>query len=826
MAQPIWNTTAGSLGSFPFGLSVIIQLSASPVLPATNLTYTILAGSLPSGLIMNTHGLITGTPSLVVTATSSQFTVRATDNLGNIRDRSFSITVAGNVTPSITTPAGALLTTQDSVWTQIQLEYSNPDPSNHVVIELQEGALPPGLELSTAGLIQGYPQPPLINVTLPLITTIATQTTASSNYVYCLSVSGITPGRQIIFSGSSFGDLVSGETYYVKTVNASLNVLTLSTSQNGEVVLLTNETGVMSVTVPPVSDGQPTIRTYPFIIRLISPLGGNIVSYNITVVNQNTPVSQGGPGNPPNTRIPTILNTRPLTITVNPNDVYYGYYILPPVNPSVNAQIGTIQSDNFFAFKIIGNDFDGNPLQYIYNGLPSWLTGDINTGWITGTPEISLPGINSYSFTVTVRKASFNTITSQNFNFSFKLSKDITGTIIWITTPNLGTIYNEEISTLKVLATSDTELNYRIVSGSLPPNLQLLSNGEITGYVATQPTATILSVGDSTTFTFTIQAFSPQFSIIQSQKTFTLTVYQEFGQPTDILYIQAAPSLSDRIIIDTLLTSEKLIPTDALYRPDDIYFGKATSVIYEHAYGIYASDVQEYLNAITINHYWRYITLGELKTAVAKNSDGEIIYEVVYSEIIDNLQNPQGVSISKAVGWPEPIDLGLGPWYTSVTNIFTSYDIVLQQQYFTSLTPGYASTLYPNSLYNMRTQVADVLGQEYNSRLLPLWMTSQQSTGSTLGFTPAWVICYTKPGMSETVMNNISMNWPYKLNKINFEIDRFSVNKSATYNYDKGLNPPAWTALPSAVPVPNPINSKDFYVLFPRTTILPDKTQY
>ena len=66
----------------------------------------------------------------------------------------------------------------------------------------------------------------------------------------------------------------------------------------------------------------------------------------------------------------------------------------------------------------------------------------------------------------------------------------------------------------------------------------------------------------------------------------------------------------------------------------------------------------------------------------------------------------------------------------------------------------------------------------------------------------------------------------HTLNQINFNIDRFTVNKSATYDYDNKLNPPAWTGLPSAQPVPDPLDSKDFYVLFPRQTILPDETQY
>jgi hypothetical protein len=412
------------------------------------------------------------------------------------------------------------------------------------------------------------------------------------------------------------------------------------------------------------------------------------------------------------------------------------------------------------------------------------------------------------------------------------LTNDINGIVTWITPSNLGTVFNGTISTLSVSAISDVELSYRVTNRSFTPNLILLENGEITGYVSNQPTDTILNQGDTTEFNFTIEAYSLLYPVVLSSRTFSITVLQQYNQPTDILYIKATPNINDRLIIDTLLDNEALIPTSDLYRPSDEYFGKASSVIYEHAYGIYASDINEYIASVTKNHYWRNITLGEIKTAVAKNAFGEIIYEVVYSEVIDNLINPKGISIQKEIYWPRLIDLGLGPWYTSVTNVFTSYVDILGQEFYTSLTPGYARILYPNSLPNMRNQVASVLGQEYDSTLLPLWMTSQQPNGSTLGYTQAWVICYTKPGKSAAIQNNIQNNWKdpigrnYVLNQINFRIDRFSVDKSITYNYDKLTTPPSWTGLPSAAPVPNPPDSKDFYVLFPRQTILPNETQY
>jgi hypothetical protein len=837
MAQPIWNTPAGSIGTFPSEVPVLFALSATAVLPAVSLTYAIISGNLPAGLLMNENGIINGTPLLVTGETNSTFVVRITDNYGNIRDRTFSMTVTGYAIPSFTTSPGTILSTNDSVWVSTQIAYDNPSPNNPVTITVLEGSLPPGLEINENGLIRGYADPPTVTVTVPAVSTAAT-VTETTNIITCLSTTGFTVGRPVTFSGTvMFGGLEENVTYYIKSVINSTS-FTISSTPNGSTFILSSGTGFMTINLPAISTGQPTIRTYNFTLQLNSPLGGGIGTYSITVINQNTPASQGGPGFPANTRVPAILNTRPETFTINNDNSYYGYYVLPPNDsnyntypPSIPAFIGTIQSDNYFAFKIIGKDFDNNGLTYQYAGLPLGLTGDPSTGWITGTPFISTEGINQYSFSASVYKTANPSIASPFINFSFNLANTITGLITWVTPNNLGTLFNGTISTKSVLATSDVSLRYRVTSGLLPPNLTLLDSGEITGYVANQPTSELLPLNAETTFKFTIQAYSPEYPIIVSEKEFTLTIIQAYTQPTDILYIKATPSIADREIINTLLNNETLIPYNYLYRPNDVYFGKATEVIYEHAFGIYASDIDEYIAAVTKNHYWRNITLGELKTAQARDENGQIIYEVVYSQVIDNLQNPQGVSVAQEITWPRPINLFLGPWYTSVTNIYTSYEDILGQEYYTSLSSGFVRQLYPNSLFNMRKRVGQVLGQEFDSTLLPKWMTSQQENGSTLGYTQAWVICYTKPGYAEIIKNNINTLWlkpegtPYTLNQINFKIDRFSVNKSITYNYDKNTSPPAWTGLPSATPVPNPLDSKNFYVLFPRKTILPNETE-
>ena len=875
MAQPVWITPAGTIGTYPSQVLFTATLIANAVLPASAINYTLLSGSLPPGMTLTSNDNICtllGTPGLVVNSTTYTFAVRATDNLGNIRDRTFSLSTTGASLPHFTTPTGTILSTYDSTWVNLPIIYTNPLSTNAVVIRVIQGQLPPGLEINDVGLIRGYAQPPIANFNLPVVTTSGVATTQSSNTISCLSTTGFGVGRPINFTGTVFGGITAGQQYYINSI-IDATTFTISTTIGGPIFSLSSAAGYMTITLPTVSVGQPTVETYAFTLKLTSSLGNDLQSYSITVINQNTPTSQGGPGFPTNTRIPTIYNTRPATYNINPDIIDYGYFVLPPgsdvtgatYSPTVNANIGTVNSNTFFAFRVLGHDFDGSGLTYNYANLPLGLTGDRNTGWITGTPAISTDSISQFSFSVQVYKSVNPTIFTPFFNFSFVVENAINGIVTWVTPNDLGQIYNGTTSILNVEAQSDVALEYRLVSGTLPPNLVLLPTGELSGVVAFQPTNSILIAGISTQFTFTVEAYSPLFPVVQSSQTFTLEVYQEYQQPTDTLYISCNPSLSDRNLINSLLTDTTLIPPEYLYRADDPYFGLSNSVIYEHAYGINASDFNEYVAAVTQNHYWRNITLGEIKVAQAINeTNGELIYEVVYSEVVDNLlnlgeyypdqANIYGASVPQSIYWQNFIPLDLGPWYTSETNIFTSYiNSPSGQEFYTSLTPGAVRTLYPNSLVNMRNRVGQVLGQVYNSKLLPLWMTSQQVNGSTLGYTPAWVICYTQPGTvtgltmpitlpdgtttltptyAQYIQYQINNNWlnpvgqKQSLNTINFTIDRFTVNKSITYNYDNNSSPPAWTALPSATPVPNPLDSQDFYVLFPQKTILPDKSQY
>lgn len=714
MLQPEWKTGAGDLGTYPSTESLSIQLTADPQFPANQVFYKVLAGSLPAGLSITPRGAIIGKPNNVSIDLVSTFTIRATDNQNNIRDRTFLLTISGSNSPKLITPPGSILTTVDSVYINYKLQYTNPIPNNIITVFVSSGNLPPGLYLSSDGVVKGYPD------------------------------------------------------------------------------------------MPKLPDNSPTTKTYTFSVQLKSDLGNDLKVYSITVRNQQT-------NSPPNIRIPVILNRKPVSEPINTLDPFYDYYLLD------GKTIPTIRANEYFSFKIIGRDFDTNEIVYQFGGLPPGLVGDPVTGWITGVPVMNGKGISQYEVNVSVAKKRATMIVSSHEIYYMTVSNEITEDITWITKTDLGTILNGTTNPLSIKATSMLPLAYRVISGSLPNNLKLNLIGEITGKVSQQPLDKVLNEGDVTEYEFVVEAYSPSYPIFKKQKTFNLKVEQYYATPFESVYLKAAPKLDGKRLINSLLTNDNLIPKDYIYRPDDVYYGKAKDIRIVQSYGVKVSTINEYIDAVQKNHYWRKITLGSIETAIATDNNGHVLYEVVYSKVVDELTNESGISVGSKLSWPRPINLRLNAHTINNTNILTSANVIS-----TTSSPGTVNYLYPASLENMRNEVNDVLTQNPDSRLLPKWMTTQQANSNTLGFVQAWVICYTKPGKSELIKDLIDTKWGHKLNEIDFTIDRYYVDKSSTYNWNTSLAVPAWTGLPSSTPVPNPIDKYDFSVLFPRKTILPN----
>ena len=161
MATPVWITTAGKLGTFNEEDSSSFQLNA------TNATsFSLIAGSLPSGITLTSSGLITGVPEQVAKRTLYTFVVRATDG-SIITDRTFSLDIEGQDVPTFTTASGQL-ELDDSTRVGLYWVLDGESVSHQIVATdidtrsgsvlnytVSSGILPPGLTLSSTGLLSG-----------------------------------------------------------------------------------------------------------------------------------------------------------------------------------------------------------------------------------------------------------------------------------------------------------------------------------------------------------------------------------------------------------------------------------------------------------------------------------------------------------------------------------------------------------------------------------------------------------------------------------------------------------------------------------------------
>lgn len=682
MAQPTWITPAGTLATIPEGVFYSIPLVATA---DDTVFYSVIAGRLPPGIQVDQTGVLAGLPEAssevqgvpldVVNDTTSQFAVRAYTKttvggvtvITGLADRTFTITVTGQSTVFWTTPAGLVLTQFDG--TQIEpltVVYSDPDPDSTNTVSLIAGALPPGLAVSSQGVITGYITP----------NPAATQTTTS----------------------------------------------------------------------------------YSFTLRVTNGVSADIRTFSILVYARSWMTAD-------NTQV-TADNTF-VTADVSP--------VQNPIITTPTGSIGSTRSDNFFAFQFQGAYYDGDPFEFEATTiLPPGLTLDPVSGWLYGL--IPFEGIvtNTYDFSLRVRDALVPSAVSTPYAFSLTVTGPVNSDVIWLVPTNLGTIDNGATSTFYVAAenVAGLALQYQLKSGSnssLPQGLQLLPSGHIAGRVSFDTFAldggtTTFDVGlntvdQPTTFdlvnTFTVTATSIN-GLVNADKTFSITVIRRYDQPFDNLYMQAMPPQQDRDLLASLLQNPTIFPPDLIYRADDPNFGVARRVIYNHAYGLIAATLDDYVASLDLNHYWKNLVLGDIRTAQALDDAGNVIYEVVYSAVIDDLVNNEGQSVDKQVVLAFPI------------NTDTSAQI---------------DSVYPNSLVNMRDQVIDTVGQV--SRVLPRWMLTRQANGAVLGFTPAWVIAYTKPGQSGQIAYNIQTQFANQLNLIDFKVDRYELDNFLTKNWDR-----------------------------------------
>ena len=892
MAQPVWQTAAGSLGVVPEGVFYQqILLATDPDLGPV--TYSVIAGALPPGIQCTENGQIVGVPTASVQGVpdpvnrdiTSKFVVRA-NSLGRIADRTFTLTITGNDVPRFVTAAGSLGTYYDGDEVEIQIDYDDDDPGDVSVVSVAAGALPPGLTLSPSGLISGYIQP-----ATPLEQPPGFDLTAADAEPYDFVVEFVSRNYQFTLEVSD-GKSTDQRTFTIFVY--ARNELT------GDTTMITADNSVITA-------DQSTERA-PFLTNAVPSNLGRIRSdnnfayefigddYDTEQISYAISVNEGF-GLPPGLTLDpgtgwlygTIPDQGTTEVEYSFNiNVYQTAPVGDPVVCTATAagtnRITCVSTAPFvdptFWYSVYTDPLL-IPIKFTGTTFGGLSTADNTLYWVrhvySATEfDITSSATSTTATTLTTGSGSMNAntvVASRAYPFSLTIVGDIDSEITWLTPSDLGTIVNGSTSTLRVEAVNrgGRALEYKLESGafnSLPQGLQLLPSGDIAGRVtfntfAIDLGATTFDSGSTNwdnEFVFTVNAYAPDtqqqlFSVaeinvtnggtgytsgnppvlvfstpigasaVQAQvgnvtisggaitaveltnggagytgtatltevsgpgsgatfdivmepagtrdvvsvfKQFTLRVTREYNAPYQNLYVVAMPPEEDRVLIDTLLDNDTIFVPDYIYRPEDPNFGKATQVVYQHAIGLAPAALDLYTESLYLNHYWKNLTLGQIETAVARDAEDNIIYEVVYSKVIDNLVNPQGQSVSKLVPLPYAI---IDP-----TDGSTVINVV-----------------YPNSLDNMRDQVIDTVGRI--STGLPLWMTSKQDDGRVLGFTPAWVIAYTQPGRGRQIAYYLEQNFGEQLNKVDFKVDRYVLDRALSLNWDTTTQD--WTPQPS-----------------------------
>ena len=632
-------------------------------------------------------------------------------------------------------------------------DYDTPDLKYAVSVNTGSG-LPPGLSIDpNSGWYYGYiPDQGITKVeySFNIVTYQAgfvgspitcTATTFATNIITCNDTSQIGVGQPIVFTGTSFGGITASATqvYYVLTVDSDTEFTITNNLGSTTPVTLSTASGALSARLIVASD------PYPFTLTISGTANAEVIWFTPADLGsiENGAISMlaidaenvggralqyrlapgAGPTQLPYPYVPGFYNQLP-----------QGLELLP--SGEISGQV----SFNTFAIDLGTTTFDAT--QAVTRNISIQETTFDSTFTFT---------VNAYAELTQQALYKVDTVTVDFGGFGYSSTP---GSIPVLT-------FNTPIGASAIQATTGNI----IVTGGTITEVQVANGGS--GY--TSPATLVVTQGYGGTgavFTPVMKEIGTR-DVVSVNKTFSVKVKRVYNKPYQNLSIVAMPPANDRAVIASLLDDEQIFVPDYVYRLTDPYFGKSSQVTYQHAFGLAPDTLETYVSSLYENHYWKNLVLGEILTAQAIDPvSGEVVYEVVYSRIVDNLVNSAGESVNKIVNLPYAVN------YNNLAE---------------------TTQVYPNSLVNMRDQVIDVVGQI--STKLPLWMTSKQTDGRVLGFTPAWVMCYTKPGRSQQIAYYVQTQFQGHLNAVDFKADRYVLDRAMSRNWDPTIQ--NWTPEPS-----------------------------
>lgn len=754
MAAPVWITPPGDLGTVVEGEFYQVQLNASNAD-----SYSYLAGVLPDGIRITSNGIvegnpknydyIQGVPKEIAQDVTSKFIVRATSLDGTVADRVFEMTVTGQDAPIIDQlPDADLGAFFDGDKIEVQLTATDTDPLDTLTWSYQSGDLPTGVSITTDGKILGYIEP-------------VNDVTETSG-----------------FDASNF-DV------------APWDFRTRSVERNYEFTVQ-------------VSDGKDVdLKTFT-----LYAASRNVVTADMDLVTADNYFSQET-----DTGLGQLIDASQTNVR-------------RPAMLTQATELGTIKHDNYFSFQVLGKDFDGDVLEFQLVGgfdsavegydsvgwdeesanLPPGLVLDSASGWISGYIPQQASTTQNYTFGIFCRKRDNPEYVSQDtVSFSVTIEGDIDSVVTWPDS-DLGIIKTGEQSQLDIIAniSDGRPVQYELKQDigavqSVPQGLILDNNGLLIGRVSFE--TLVFDTGTTTfdienaylnettfenTYSFTVRIYSAD-GVIDTYKTFTLTVQNDTEKPYESLYARALPNNAQREIFENLVQNNDDIPQEDVYRASDYAFGVQKEIRTLVATGLSPKPETDYVEAMSKNFWNNTLRFGGFKTAKALNNDGTTKYEIVYIELIDKVQGIDPTTkLSASPALRQDVRSDVTTW-TNPLSVSASNPDVSHGHYLASQANDYY--VYPNSIENMRSRLKTDIGfQILERKVLPNWMQDKQEDDTIIGWILAAPVVYCKPDTSEKIKYRLEQRVitdGYDIKKISFEIDRFILDNNLSKHFDK-----------------------------------------
>ncbi|WP_238149828.1 putative Ig domain-containing protein [Dyella jiangningensis] len=260
-------------------------------------TYSLSAGALPPGIGLSSSGVVSGTPT---TAGTYNFTVTATDGFSFTGSQSYTFTVNA---PSISISPGTLPAGTGGVAFNQTLTASGGNGG--YTFSLVSGALPPGIALSSAGVVSGTPTTAgNYNVTVKV--TDGFGFTGSQAYTFTINAPSITltpaavPGGQVAVAYNQSLSASGGNGGYTYSLAAGALPPGVALSSAGSLSGTPSAAGNYSFTVK-VTDGFGFTGSQAYTVGINQPAP--------VVVNDTATT----PANSPATLAVTANDTGPIT---------------------------------------------------------------------------------------------------------------------------------------------------------------------------------------------------------------------------------------------------------------------------------------------------------------------------------------------------------------------------------------------------------------------------------------------------------------------------------------------------------------------------------